>query len=494
MKTLKDILPSNIIETVGNLDTEITGICFNSRKIKKGDLFVALSGNNIDGSIFLFDAIQHGAVAAVIEGNRKNVEVPIIKVHNARAALSEISAKFYDNPSEKIKLIGITGTKGKTTISYMVQSILKKAYDKAFRMGTIDYDMVYNVIPANNTTPESQVIHSLMEEALEHDIKYGVIEVSSHSLKMFRVENLNFSVAGFTNLSLEHTEFHPNMDDYYNTKKRLFFELAYKDKKNVIGIDNDYGMKLYKECKKAELDVVSVSVNNKEADIYVSDANIKGCESSFVIHCKGEEKECRINMGGEYNVFNALMAAGMTSALGVSLADICEGLESLKAVPGRLEAIENDKGINVVVDYAHSPDALNNVLHALRPVTEKKLITVFGCGGNRSHEKRPVMGRTALENSDVVIVTSDNPRKEDPQAIIDEIMAGIKSTGIPQGKSVSQIVDRKEAIISALNMAEAGDTVLIAGKGHETGQYFSDHTIPFDDREVARSYFIYNKE
>ena len=490
MKTLKDILPSSIIETVGDLDTEITGICFDSRKVKKGDLFVALSGNNIDGCIFLFDAIHHGAAAAIIEGNRKNVEVPIVKVHNARAALSEISAKFYDNPSEKLKLIGITGTKGKTTISYMVQSILRKAFGKAFRMGTIDYDMEYDTIPAKNTTPESQVIHSLMAEALKHDVKHGVIEVSSHALKMNRVENLSFSAAGFTNLSLEHTEFHPNMDDYYNTKKRLFFELPYKDKKNVIGIDNEYGMKLFKECKKAEMDVVSVSVNNKEADIYAADADIKGCESSFILHCKGEEKQCRINMGGEYNVFNALMAAGLTNALGVSLDVICEGLESLKAVPGRLESVENDKGINVIVDYAHSPDALLNVLHALRPVTKKKLITVFGCGGNRSHEKRPVMGMTAVENSDVVIVTSDNPRKEDPQTIINEIMSGINSVGIPEGKSVSQFVDRKEAIFSALSMAEAGDTVLIAGKGHETGQYFADHTIPFDDREVARSYFI----
>ena len=489
MKTLKDILPSNLIETEGNLDTEITGICFNSRKVKKGDLFVALSGNNIDGSIFLFDAIQHGAVAAIIETNRKNVEIPIVKVHNSRAALSEISAKFYGNPSEKIKLIGITGTKGKTTISYMVQSILRKAYGKAFRMGTIDYDMEYDSIPANNTTPESQVIHSLMSEALNHDVKHGVIEVSSHALKMWRVENLYFSVAGFTNLSLEHTEFHPNMDDYYNSKRRLFFDLPYKDKKNVIGIDNDYGQKLYKECKKAELNVTSVSVNNKEADVYASDAVIEGCESRFTLHCNGEEKSCKINMGGEYNVFNALMAAGMANGLGISLDVICEGLEDLKAVPGRLESIENDKGINVIVDYAHSPDALKNVLQALRPVTKKKLITVFGCGGNRSHEKRPVMGRTALENSDVVIVTSDNPRKEEPQVIINEIMAGINSAGIPPEKSVSQIVDRKEAIISALSMAEEGDTVLIAGKGHETGQYFSDHTIPFDDREVARSYF-----
>ena len=488
MTTLKDILPSNVIETVGNLDVEITGITFDSRKVKKGNLFVALSGNNIDGATFLFDAIHHGAAAAIIEGNRKNVEIPVIKVQNAREALSEISAKFYDNPSEKMQLIGITGTKGKTTISYMVQSILTKAFGKALRMGTIDYDIVTEVIKAPNTTPESQIVHSLLAKALKNGITHGVMEVSSHALKLWRVENVSFSVAGFTNLSLEHTEFHADMDDYFNAKKRLFLELPFKDKKCVIGIDNDYGKKLEKDCKKAKLNITTVSVSDKKADTYASDANITSTGSSFIIHCNGEERECKINLGGEYNLFNALMAAAMCKASGVSLEDICAGLEALKAVPGRLESVENDKGINIIVDYAHSPDALKNVLTALRKVATKKLITVFGCGGNRSKEKRPIMGKTALELSDVVVVTSDNPRREDPQSIINEIMSGIKGTNC-YDKEVIQLVDRKEAIFKALSIAEPGDTVLIAGKGHETGQYFSDRTIPFDDREVAKSFF-----
>lgn len=492
MKLLKELLPADVIETAGDLDTEIKGICFDSRKVKKGELFVALNGNNIDGCSFLFDAITHGASAVLIEGNRKNIEVPVVKVRNARAALSEVSAKFYDNPSEKIKLIGITGTKGKTTISYMVHSILKKAFGKAFRMGTIDYDMGYAVLKANNTTPESQVLHSLMDEALKNGIEHGVIEVSSHSLKMWRVENIHFSVAGFTNLSLEHTEFHPDMDDYFNAKRRLFIELPNKDKINVIGIDNEYGEKMLKECDKAGLKAMTVSVHNQKADVFATNSVIKGSESTFLLHCCGEEKECGINLGGEYNVFNALMAAGMCKALGVSIEDICAGLEDLKAVPGRLESIANDKGINVVVDYAHSPDALKNVLGALRPVTEKRIITVLGCGGNRSQEKRPVMGRTALEGSEIVVVTSDNPRREDPESIIDQIISGINSVGIPDGKTVIRECDRKDAIYKALQLAEAGDTVLIAGKGHEVGQYFADHTVPFDDREVARSFFYNN--
>ena len=489
MTVLKDILPSKVIETVGNLDTEITGIAFDSRKVKKGDLFVALSGNNIDGCTFIFDAIQHGAVATLIEGNRKNVEIPVVKVSNAREALSEVSAKFYGYPSEKMKVIGITGTKGKTTISYMVQSILRKAYGKAFRMGTIEYDMEYDVIPAKNTTPESQVVQSLMAEALKNGITHGVMEVSSHSLKLWRVENMCFSVAGFTNLSLEHTEFHHDMDDYFNAKKRLFFDLEFKNKKNVINIDNEYGQKLLKDCIKAGLDVLKVSINNNEADTFAVNPVIKGTESSFILHCGGKEKECKINLGGKYNLSNALMAAAMCSALGVEIDDICEGLNNLKSVPGRLESVPNDKGINVIVDYAHSPDALKNVLSVLRPVTEKKLICVFGCGGNRSHEKRPVMGKTAAELSDVVIVTSDNPRKEEPQKIIDEILEGVNSVNIPENKRVYQMVDRKEAIYKALSLAEEGDTVLIAGKGHETGQYFAEKTIPFDDREVAKSFF-----
>lgn len=490
MKLLKDIIPSGVIEVIGNLDTEITGICFDSRKVKKGDLFVALPGAKIDGCTFLFDAIQHGASAALIEGNRTNIEIPVIKVANARKALSEISAKFYDQPSKKLQLIGITGTKGKTTISYMVQSILKTAYREAFRMGTVEYDMGYDVIPASNTTPESQILHSLMSEALNHGINHGVIEVSSHSLKTWRVEDVQFAVAGFTNLSLEHTEFHPDMEDYFNAKKRLFTELPLNTKTCVIGIDNQYGMRMAKECNEAGLKVMTVSVRNPETDVFGSDIKISGSESCFLLHCNGEEKACHINLGGEYNVFNALLAAGMCSALGVGIENICDGLNSLKSVPGRLEAIENNKGINVIVDYAHSPDALKNVLSALRPVTEKRIITVFGCGGNRSHEKRPVMGKTAVEGSDVVIVTSDNPRTEDPDSIIDQIFSGIGELEPGSHKQVLRDSDRKQAIYTALKLAERGDTVLIAGKGHEVGQYFADHTIPFDDREVARSYFI----
>lgn len=494
MKTLRSILPTNIVSTTGVLDIEITGIAFDSRKVSKGNLFVALPGQHIDGCAFIFDALERGAAAIMIEGTRKNIEVPVIKVSNARQALSEVSAKYYDNPSEKLKLLGITGTKGKTTITYLIQSILKKAFGHAFRIGTVEYDMEYEKIPASNTTPESQILQSLVDQALRNGIKHGVLEVSSHALKTWRVEHINFVVAGFTNLSLEHTEFHPDMSDYFSAKKRFFTEIASSGKTCVIGIDNEYGQRMALECRAVGLDVQTVSVHDHSADFYCENLKMTGTSSDFFI-CNGSEKHpCNIHLPGEYNVFNALMAAAMARAVGADWNSVCVGLHSVKNVPGRLESIANEQGVNVIVDYAHSPDALENVLKTVRPLTRKKVITVFGCGGNRSHEKRPVMGKVALRHSDVVIVTSDNPRKEEPEVIIEEIMAGIKSEAPDGSKTVLQELDRRAAIFKALKMAEAGDTVVIAGKGHETGQYFADRTIPFDDREVARSFFRKNED
>jgi UDP-N-acetylmuramoyl-L-alanyl-D-glutamate--2,6-diaminopimelate ligase len=487
MKTLRNILPGNVLSTTGVLDVEISGIAFDSRQVHKGYLFCALSGHNIDGSAFIFDAIERGAAAVVTEASRKNIEVPVIKVDNARRALSEISMKFYDNPSEKLCLLGVTGTKGKTTITYLVQSILRKAWQKAFRIGTIEYDMEFETIQANNTTPESQVIFSMLDQALKNGIKHGVMEVSSHALKNFRVEDVSFSVGAFTNLSLEHTEFHPDMDDYFNTKKRLFLELSKQDKAILIGIDNEYGQKLAQELKEKGLKVQTVSVHDSQADFYSCSQKMTGFSSEFDICHKGEKHHCQINLAGEFNIFNALMAAAMTISAGASWEAVCSGISSLKNVPGRFESIKNDLGVNVIVDYAHSPAALENVLKTVRPITRNRVIAVFGCGGNRSAEKRPVMGKIACENADVVVVTSDNPRKEPPDAIIDQIMTGISMENTK--KTILRDADRKSAIIKALKMAQAGDTVVIAGKGHETGQYFADRTIPFDDREVARSFF-----
>ncbi|MBU1107921.1 MAG: UDP-N-acetylmuramoyl-L-alanyl-D-glutamate--2,6-diaminopimelate ligase [Candidatus Riflebacteria bacterium] len=489
MKTLRSILPSNVASTTGVLDIEISGIAFDSRRVKKGDIFVALPGQHIDGSAFIFDALERGAAAVITESSRKNIEVPVVKVRDARQALSELSAKFYDNPSQKIKLIGITGTKGKTTITYLTQAILKKAFGHSFRIGTVEYDMEFEKIPASNTTPESQILHHLIDQALKNGIKHGVIEVSSHSLRTWRVENLQFAVAGFTNLSVEHTEFHPDMEDYYNAKKRLFLDIADHGKICVISTDDGYGKKMAAECKTAGLKVKTLSLYDQNADYHSEGLKMSATGSDFTFCCGQEKQDCHINLPGEFNTFNALMAGALSHSAGADLAAIASGLGAIKCVPGRLETIPNTQGINVVVDYAHSPAALENVLKAMKSVTKKRLITVFGCGGNRSHEKRPMMGKVAVQYSDMIVVTSDNPRKEQPEAIIEQIMNGINESQPDENKKILQEIDRKAAIFKALSAAETGDTVIIAGKGHETGQYFADRTIPFDDREVARSFF-----
>lgn len=488
MKTLRMILPENYISTIGNMDVEISGIAFDSRKICKGYLFVAVPGSHVDGNVFIFDAIERGAAAVVTQSNRKNIEVPVIKVEKAKQALSDISRKFYDDPSARMHVIGITGTKGKTTITYLVQSILQQAFHKAFRIGTVEYDMGYTLIAAANTTPESQILHSLFANAINHGINHGIMEVSSHALKCYRVEDLSFSVAGFTNLSLEHTEFHPDMEDYYRAKRRLFLDIRAKDKPCIIGIDDDYGKRLAEDCRKAGKKVYTVSVDNSEADFYSSNAQMTGTGNTFDLCHKGESHRCHINLAGKFNIFNAIMSAALCKITGVGFNHICAGLKAIKTVPGRFESIHNNHNINIIVDYAHSPAALENVLQTVRQITEKRVFAVFGCGGNRSHEKRPVMGKIAFDNADVIIVTSDNPRKEPPEAIIDEIMSGIPSE--KQGKILIREPDRLEAIFKALRLAEQGDTIVIAGKGHETGQQFADKTIPFDDREVAKSFFI----
>jgi UDP-N-acetylmuramoyl-L-alanyl-D-glutamate--2,6-diaminopimelate ligase len=494
MKTLNSILPSSVEATTGKLDVQISGIAFDSRKVKKDYLFVALPGSLVDGCVFIFDALERGASAVMLEGVRKNIEVPTVKVANARKALSEMASLFYDEPSKEINLYGITGTKGKTTVTYLVQSILKNALGKAFRLGTVEYDLEFEKMPAVNTTPESVIAQKIFHKCLEKGIKNGVMEVSSHALKNWRVEDLNFSVAAFTNLSLEHTEFHPSMEDYFNTKKRLFTEIASKEKPCIIGIDCKYGQRMAQECKEAGLLVKTVSLKDKTADYYAENISISGFGSDFQICTQGGAKyQCHLSMPGDYNVFNALMAAAMCDSMGISWDNIAAGLLEIKVIPGRMESVPNKAGINVVVDYAHSPDSLENVLRAMRKVTQNRLISVFGCGGNRSKEKRPIMGQVAYDNSDVVIITSDNPRKEEPTDIIGHIVAGINAEE-GTSKKVIQEPDRKLAIIKALQLAQRGDTVVIAGKGHETGQQFSEHQIPFDDREIAINFFKVGEE
>jgi len=486
MIPLSKLIPQDAVVVTGNMRTLVSRIAFDSRKVTPGTLFAALNGSNFDGNNYIADAIKAGAIAILTEKDITNPNVPIIRVPNARKALSFLAKIFYDDPSARLQLAGITGTKGKTTTTYMMQSILRQKFDQAFRLGTVEYDLGFTKRPAKNTTPESLDLVEILHEISRKGIKAGVMEVSSHALKTWRVEDITFAAVGFTNLSLEHTEFHPNMEDYYQAKRRLFIELLPPDGTAVININDEFGKRLHKDCLKAGKKISTIALEDADADLFTSDLKLNGTCSEFILSQQGEKFSLKLSLPGKFNVMNALMAAALSRCLEIEWRQIITGLERIKTVPGRFESIANSRDITVIVDYAHSPAALENVLITARPLTQGKMITVFGCGGNRSQEKRPVMGKISVALSDITIVTSDNPRKEKPEEIISQIMAGINSLNHDPNKKIFSEADRRKAIVMALSMAKKGDLVIIAGKGHETGQTFSDHTLPFDDREVAR--------
>ncbi|HEY9071164.1 MAG TPA: UDP-N-acetylmuramoyl-L-alanyl-D-glutamate--2,6-diaminopimelate ligase [Candidatus Ozemobacteraceae bacterium] len=486
MKSFQMLLSPPPLACSGNLDVPVTGVAFDSRKVEPGFLFVAMPGSANDGAQFITDAVRRGATAVVTQGPLDGIPVPAARVADARRTLSSIARAFHDDPSKRLNLIAITGTKGKTTTTYFVQSVLRQEFGQAFRFGTVEYDLGFDVRPAKNTTPESLDLTALLSEAHARGIRAGVMEVSSHALKTSRVEDLTFAAAGFSNLSLEHTEFHPNMEDYYQAKRRLFLELLPSGREAVIGIDDAWGRRLADECQAAGRKVRTISVRG-EADIKATNIKLGGMSSEFEIAAEGRTYPCRLALAGEFNVFNALMAAGLSRAIGVSWETIIRGLTALTSVPGRFESIPNHRDLTVIVDYAHSPAALENLLVAVRPLAGKgRVISVFGCGGNRSTEKRPVMGRLSATLADITVVTSDNPRKEKPEEIISQIVAGIEAVPADKRREVHVEVDRRKAIAMAIELAKPGDVLLIAGKGHETGQTFADRTLPFDDRLVAK--------
>ncbi|RCK81331.1 MAG: UDP-N-acetylmuramoylalanyl-D-glutamate--2,6-diaminopimelate ligase [Candidatus Ozemobacter sibiricus] len=484
----RQLHPRTVLASRGHQDVPISSVTFDSRQVSPGSLFVALPGATVDGATFIDDAIRRGAAAIVTEIPIDGLPVPAIQVPDARRALSEIACTFYGHPSSRMTVIGITGTKGKTTTTYLIQSILRRAHGQAFRLGTVEYDLGFTRLPARNTTPESLELVSLLAQALKKGVTAGVMEVSSHALKTWRVEDLTFAAAGFTNLSLEHSEFHPTMEDYYQAKRRLFLELLPRGRPAVIGIDDEWGRRLAEDCRQAGIRFRTLSLTNPQADFVAADLAPNAVSQRFTLVAQGQRIPIDLPLVGSFNVANAMMAAALCQGLGIPWAAITEGLATVGTVPGRFETIPNARGLTVIVDYAHSPAALQNVLAAARPLTKGRLITVFGCGGNRSREKRPVMGRLSATLSDITVVTSDNPRKEKPEDIIAEIMAGITPLAPTERGEVQVEPDRRKAIALAIGLARPGDLVLIAGKGHETGQTFADRTIPFDDREVAREY------
>ena len=484
---------TEILQTVhplaveGSLDREITGISYDSRRVKPGNMFVAMPGEKTDGHRFVEAAIDRGAAAIVLEQDSGlNPRATRIRVDDARQTLALAAASFYHHPSQELKVVGVTGTNGKTTTAFMVKAIMEAAGLGTGLLGTVQYQVGQRIIPAARTTPESVEIQDLMRQMLRADCAGVSMEVSSHALDRKRVAGIDFDVAIFTNLSQDHLDYHVSMEEYFKAKSRLFAGLGAMHKRGqaVVNADNEYGRRLIAGLG-GENAVVTYGVLG-DAAISASDIRVSADETYFVVRTPLGSRPITLPVIGRYNVHNALAAIGAAVALGIDLATIERALAELPAVPGRLERISTGQPFGVYVDYAHTEDALRNVLTTVGELTPGRLLCVFGCGGDRDPGKRAPMGQAAQELADFSILTSDNPRTEDPREILRQVAAGF-----PAGTADRYVViaERREAIERALDLAQPGDSVLIAGKGHETYQEIAGTFIPFSDRQIVADYF-----
>lgn len=464
-------------EVLGFNDLEIAGITHDSRKVRPGYLFVAIKGYKVNGHDFIEKSLERGAVAVVSEKALSLAPtIPQIIVRSSRKALSCLSCRFYDDPSKKLDVIGITGTNGKTTSAFLTKSIIESAGYETGLIGTINYQIGKKIIPANETTPESIELQSFISEMVASNIKFAVMEVSSHSASQHRIDDISFKTAVFTNISAEHMDYHETIQNYRDAKARLFESLK-KDSFAILNADDESG-KYFANKTKAQILWFGIE-NNADVKARIYDESIDN--TMFKLSYSGKDIDINMPFIGRHNVYNALASAAGALSLGFELQAVKHGIETAPVVPGRLESIPCKYGFKVFLDYAHTPNALETVLHTLRKLAKRRIILVFGCGGDRDKEKRPKMGKIADEKSDIFWITNDNPRSEDPMSIIEDIKANIR----PKRPFHIQ-PDRHKAIREALDEAKKGDFVLIAGKGHEKKQIFKDKTITFDDKDVVK--------
>lgn len=481
---LKKILSGiNNIKVRGNLEIDIKKVESNSKKITEGSLFVAIKGFDFDGHEFVNEAIKNGAVAVMLDisADLKNIKVPssvtVILSEDTRYGLAIASANFFGNPSKRFKLIGVTGTKGKTTTTYMIKAILEKAGYKVGLIGTIaNYIGEECLGESSRTTPESLELQKLFYKMAKAGVDYVVMEVSSQSLKLNRVAGLNFEYGIFTNLYKDHISLkeHSDMNDYFESKLKLFSMCS----KGFVNSDDFKCSKIINSNPNCSFK--TFAVDNK-TDLLAKDITITNVSVDFKVKIGARNERVKVNIPGRYSVYNALAAISIANALGIGVEQVKEGLENI-VVPGRNELVPNKQDLAVMIDYAHTAESLENVLQATKTYTQGRVICVFGCGGDRDKEKRPRMGEVAGRVADYTIVTTDNPRTEAPEEIINQIEVGIAKT---KGK-YEVIVDRKEAIKKALNMMSKRDIVILAGKGHEVYQEINGVKNPFDEREIVK--------
>jgi UDP-N-acetylmuramoyl-L-alanyl-D-glutamate--2,6-diaminopimelate ligase len=466
-------------------DRVVSAIAYDSRRVTSGAVFVALKGLKADGVAFAEQAIARGAQAVVSESAQPGgVPAPWIAVRDARLALALLADRFFDHPSRRMPVIGVTGTNGKTTTAYLLSAILDAAGLKAGMLGTVAYRIGGEDREASRTTPEAPDVQQLLSDMLQHGCRSAVMEVSSHALSLKRVDGMRFAAAVFSNLTRDHLDFHEDMEAYFQAKRRLF-EMLPADAPAVINLDDPRGADLVAISGRPVTYAITAPADVRPGPI---DMTLGGLV--FEITTPKGTVSVRSRLVGKPNVYNILAAVAAAVSLDVPLDAIARGIEGLAGVPGRFEVVSTaGDAVTVVVDYAHTDDALRNLLETARPLAGKRLVTVFGCGGDRDRTKRPLMGMVAARLSDVVVITSDNPRTEDPARIIEEIERGIPagSQSASRAPLVVSVVDRAEAIERAIALAAPGDLVLIAGKGHEKYQQIGDRVLPFDDGDVARA-------
>jgi UDP-N-acetylmuramoyl-L-alanyl-D-glutamate--2,6-diaminopimelate ligase len=483
MLLAKLIRSLDVLEQGGKIDVEIGDISYHSKQIKKGDLFVAIKGAKSDGHQFIEEVIRGGACAIIVEQSSPYpVDVPVVVVRDSRKALARISAEFFGQPSQELKMVGITGTNGKTTTSYLIESILQKAEKRVGTIGTINYRFEGKELPAPTTTPQSYDLQRLLREMRARGAEYVVMEVSSHALDQERVRGCHFDVGVFTNLSPEHLDYHVDIERYFKAKKRFFKEILNeafnKDPWIVFNVDDP----LLREFKNELPPLRVMTYGFKSGDIQVVNKEVSLVGIHAVLYTPAGLCEISSSLTGDHNVYNIMTAIAVGIALEIPLETIELGIQTLTQVPGRMERVGDGSPL-VIIDYAHTPDALEKAITGMKRLTKGRLFVVFGCGGDRDKSKRPLMGRIGAKWSDVAIITSDNPRTEDPYKIIEAIEEGAREIS-PRRYMV--IADRREAIKRAISLADPHDVVLIAGKGHENYQIVGEERLPFDDREEAQ--------
>src|SRR5438477_5784907 len=470
------------LRVIGSLDREVESIAYDSRRVQGNTLFVAIRGEKSDGHQFVDQAIEQGASVIVAEREISSPRATCLVVDDSRSALADLSAAFYGMPAGKLKMAAVTGTNGKTTTTFLIKHICEKAGVRCGLLGTVRYEIADRVLPAVRTTPEALEVQELLAQMVNAGCKAAAMEVSSHALAQDRTRGLEWDVAVFTNLTQDHLDFHGTMENYFEAKMKLFAGLAEQTGKTkpvaVINIDDRYGAQLVDRLDK-KISVITYGVGAR-ADFRASNYHAEFAGTSYQLDAHGKSYLVRVPLIGRFNVANSMAALAAACGMGLGLREAILSLSRSPQVPGRLEAVPAKRQFQVFVDYAHTDDALLNVMKTLRELSPRRLIVVFGCGGDRDRQKRPLMGRVADQNADYAIITSDNPRKEDPDAIIAEVEKGFRSD------HYEKIPDRTQAITHAIELARPRDIVLIAGKGHEAYQEFADHTVPFDDIQVAR--------